>query len=180
MLQMMDDGLVVEELPELRADVVGLRVPFEEFFEAERDRLFGLMFLVTRDRGEAEEIAQDAFLAIWERWDRVHALENPAGYLTRTAMNLFRKRYRRKAVLRRILPPARPSDQEGPADSRLMLSEALRGLSPRQRAALVLTELFGYSSEEAASILHVKPTTIGALKYQGRAALRKDAERTDD
>jgi RNA polymerase sigma-70 factor (ECF subfamily) len=180
MLQMMDDGLVVEELPELRADVVGLRFPFEEFFEAERDRLFGLMFLVTRDRGEAEEIAQDAFLAIWERWDRVHALENPAGYLTRTAMNLFRKRYRRKAALRRILPPARPSDQEGPADSRLMLSEALRGLSPRQRAALVLTELVGYSSEEAASILHVKPTTIGALKYQGRAALRKDAERTDD
>lgn len=61
-----------------------------------------------------------------------------------------------------------------------MLSEALQALSPRQRAALVLTELFGYSSEEAARILHVKPSTIGALKYQGRAALRKESERTDD
>lgn len=177
---MVEDAQVVEGRHEVRRDVVGLQIPFEEFFEAERDRLFGLLFLVTSDRGEAEEIAQDAFLAIWERWDRVHTLENPAGYLTRTALNLFRKRHRRKAVLRRILPPARPSDPEEPADSRLMLSEALRALSPRQRAALVLTELFGYSSEEAARILHVKPSTIGALKYQGRAALKKDSERTDD
>lgn len=171
---------MAKERSEVRMEVVGSQVPFEEFFEAERDRLFGLLFLVTSDRGEAEEIAQDAFLAIWERWDRVHALENPAGYLTQTAMNLFRKGYRRKAVLRRILPPPRPRDLQGPADSRLMLSEALRALSPRQRAALVLTELFGYSSEEAARILHVQPSTIGALKYQGRAALRKDSERTDD
>jgi DNA-directed RNA polymerase specialized sigma24 family protein len=44
----------------------------------------------------------------------------------------------------------------------------------------VLTELIGYSSDEAARILHVKSSTIGALKYQGRAALRKDSERTDE
>lgn len=95
------------------AEVVDLPVPFEEFFEAERDRLFGLMFLVTGDRTEAEEIAQDAFLALWERWDRVHLLESPAGYLTRTAMNIFRKRHRRNSALRRILPPPRPRDQGG-------------------------------------------------------------------
>jgi RNA polymerase sigma factor (sigma-70 family) len=177
---MVEDARVVHGRHDVGAEVVDLPVPFEEFFEAERDRLFGLMFLVTGDRTEAEEIAQDAFLALWERWDRVHLLESPAGYLTRTAMNIFRKRHRRNSALRRILPPPRPRDQEGPADSRLMLSEALGALSPRQRAALVLTELIGYSSDEAARILHVKPSTIGALKYQGRAALREDSERTDE
>jgi RNA polymerase sigma-70 factor (ECF subfamily) len=177
---MAEGARVVQRRHDVGTEVVHLPVPFEEFFEAERDRLFGLMLLVTGDRTEAEEIAQDAFLALWERWDRVHVLESPAGYLTRTAMNIFRKRYRRNAALRRILPsPPRPG-QEGPADSRLMLSEALGALSPRQRAALVLTELLGYSSDEAARILRVKRSTIGALKYQGRAALRRDSERTDD
>ena len=38
---------------------------------------------------------QDAFLTVWERWDRVGGMDDPVGYLYRTAMNLFRKRYRR-------------------------------------------------------------------------------------
>jgi RNA polymerase sigma-70 factor (ECF subfamily) len=152
---------------------------FEEFFALERDRLFGLLFLVTGDRADAEELAQDAFLAVWERWDRVGGLESPAAYLTRTAMNLFRKRYRRAEVLRRILPLARTDNDEPAADTHLMLSEALRVLSPRQRAALVLTELLGYSADEAGRILRVERSTIGALKYQGRAALRKDQDPTD-
>ena len=177
---MVEHARAVEGRHDIGAEIVHLPIPFEDFFETERDRLFGLLFLVTSDRSEAEEIAQDAFLALWERWDRAPALVNPAGYLTRTAMNLFRKRYRRAAVLRRILPLFRSGDQAGPADSRLMLSEALRVLSPRQRAALVLTELIGCSSDEAARILRVKRSTIGALKYQGRAALKKDSERTDD
>jgi RNA polymerase sigma factor (sigma-70 family) len=172
----------VQGRPDIGEAVGSLRVPlpFERFFEGERDRLFGLMCLVTSDRHEAEEIAQDAFLAVWERWERVRALDNPAAYLTRTAMNLFRKRYRRAEVLRRILPLAsRHDEEEASPESGLMLSEALRALTPRQRAALVLTELVGCSAEEAARVLKVKPSTIGALKYQGRAALRRETP-TDD
>ena len=48
----------------------------------------------------------------------------------------------------------------------------LLGLPPRQRAALVLTEIFGYSSEQAARIRGVRPTTVRVLASQGRAALR--------
>src|SRR5262245_37974466 len=143
---MAEDARLVQRRHEVGAEVLGLPTPFEEFFEAERDRLFGLLFLVTTDRSEAEEIAQDAFLAVWERWDRVHTLANPAGYLTRTAMNLFRKRYRRTAILRRILPMAWARNEAEAVDSRLALSEALRALTPHQRAALVLTELLGYSA----------------------------------
>jgi DNA-directed RNA polymerase specialized sigma24 family protein len=48
----------------------------------------------------------------------------------------------------------------------------LLGLPPRQRAALALTEIFGYSSERAARILGVRPTTVRVLASQGRATLR--------
>jgi DNA-directed RNA polymerase specialized sigma24 family protein len=47
------------------------RVPeFEAFFEREKERLFQALCLVTRNRFEAEELAQYAFLSVYERWDR--------------------------------------------------------------------------------------------------------------
>jgi RNA polymerase sigma-70 factor (ECF subfamily) len=152
---------------------------FERFFEAERDRLYGYLALITGNRHEAEEIAQDAFLAVWERWDRVHLLEDPTGYLHRTAINLFRKRYRRAQVLRRasaLLP--RSGDAEA-SDAHLLLSEALAALTPRQRAALVLTEMLGYSGTEAAQLLGISSGTVAALKHQGRETLHR-AEVADD
>ncbi len=71
---------------------------FEIFFAATNPRLFTALWLVTGDRYEAEEIAQDAFLQVLERWDRVGLLDNPESYLFRTAMNVFRNRYRRAAL----------------------------------------------------------------------------------
>jgi len=49
----------------------------------------------------------------------------------------------------------------------------MRGLAPRQRAAIVLTELLGYRSAEAAELLGVKPTTVRNLAAQARCALKR-------
>src|SRR5207249_2647958 len=76
----------------------GSAANFEAFFEAEHLRMFRALWLLTRSRHEAEELMQDAFLKVWERWDRVSGLSDPEGYLYRTAMNLFRSRLRRAAV----------------------------------------------------------------------------------
>jgi RNA polymerase sigma-70 factor (ECF subfamily) len=153
---------------------------FEDFFARERDRLFGLLVLVTGDRHEAEDLAQDAFVATWERWDRVGTVDNPSGYLHRTAMNAFRKRYRRAQILRRITGSVAGGTTSLEVDASLELDETLRSLTPRQRAALVLTDLLGYNASEAASMLGVKPSTIGALKHQARTALKRDSETADD
>jgi DNA-directed RNA polymerase specialized sigma24 family protein len=48
----------------------------------------------------------------------------------------------------------------------------LRTLPVRQRAAIVLTEIYGYSSAQAALIMGIRPTTVRALASQGRASLR--------
>jgi RNA polymerase sigma-70 factor (ECF subfamily) len=150
-----------------------LTLDFEAFYAEERARLFGVMCLVTGDRAEAEELAQEAFVRIWERWPQVAVMESPGGYLTRTAMNEFRKRARRAAMAKKLLPSlARGRHSHGP-EGAILLDEALQVLEPRQRAALVLTELLGYSAEEAGRALGVKPSTIGALKYQGRARLKE-------
>src|SRR4029079_19354832 len=68
---------------------------FELFFEAERRRLFRALYVMTGSGHEAEELLQDAFLRLWERWDRVSVMDDPVGYLYRAAMNLARSRVRR-------------------------------------------------------------------------------------
>jgi RNA polymerase sigma-70 factor (ECF subfamily) len=126
-----------------------------------------------RDRTEAEDLMQDAYLKVWERWHHVRSLEDPTGYLYRTAMNLFRKRRRRAAVaIRHAIRPRPPRDQLEEVESRDEVLRALATLSPRQRMSLVLTDLLDYSSEEAGRLMGVKATTVRVLASQGRAALR--------
>lgn len=154
---------------------------FAAFFEAERDGLFGALVLITGDRHEAEEVVQDAFLAVWERWDQVGGMENPAGYLYRTAMNVFRRRRRRAAVaVRRAVGLAHQEDAFAAADSKQVVAQALAGLSRRQRAALVLTDLLGFSSEEAGQALGIKPVTVRVLASQGRAAMKQSLGEKDE
>ena len=50
---------------------------FEAFYEAEAQTLFRRLWLVTGNRAEAEELMQDAFLSIWQRWDRVGEMDDP-------------------------------------------------------------------------------------------------------
>ena len=154
---------------------------FETFFRAEHLRLQGALFLMTGSREEAKELMQDAFLKLWERWDRVQGMENRNGYLYRTAMNGFRSRYRRaKLAARRGVGLAPHPDQFEESDERDRLMRALRMLPPRQQAAVVLTELLDYSSEEAGSFLSVKPATARVLAHQGRAVLRAVLEEHDE
>jgi RNA polymerase sigma-70 factor (ECF subfamily) len=160
-------------------DVTRLAPTFEEFFEEHRRPLFGALCVITSDRLEAEEIAQDAFLKVWERWDRVALLERPDGYLFRVAMNTFRSRLRRaRTAVRRTFVTEPPPDLLATVEDRDDLARVLLPLSPRQRAALVLTGYLGYSSEEAADLLGVKASTIRALGTQGRIAIREAMEGT--
>jgi RNA polymerase sigma-70 factor (ECF subfamily) len=146
---------------------------FEAFFAEHADRLFGSLCLLTRNRAEAEEIAQDAFLVVWERWDRVGAMQDPAGYLFRVAMNTARKRFRRAAIAARLgLARSAGPDPIDAADDRTTIGAALRALTPRQRLAIVLTELLDLPARDAAAVMGVKESTVRALSTQGRAAMR--------
>lgn len=154
---------------------------FETFFEAEHARLLRALFLVTGNVEEAEEVTQDAFVALWERWERVGVMEDPTGYLFRTALNRFRSRRRRAArAARKFLGRVEGKDAFAQADERDALARALAALPARQRAAIVLTELLGYSSEEAGRILGVKDVTVRSLASQARSALRRSLEVPDE
>jgi len=153
---------------------------FEDFFHTERDRLFRVLCVITGSRQEAEDISQDAFARLWERWPSVSTMENPAGYLHRTAMNLFRNRYRRALLAaRRGFAPSLEDDAYEAVDDRQVALQVLRSMAPRQRAAIVLTEVLGYSASEAAKMLGIRASTVRALHFQARSTLRDLREATD-
>jgi RNA polymerase sigma factor (sigma-70 family) len=147
---------------------------FEELFLDVHDRLYRALYFITGSSGDAEEVMQDAFLKLWERWDRLETIEDPVAYLFRVALNGVRMRARRaRMAASKMLPAAGTGDPFDDVDLREDVRRMLRGISPRQRTAIVLTEIFGYDSEQAARIMGIRPTTVRVLASQGRAALRK-------
>jgi RNA polymerase sigma-70 factor, ECF subfamily len=146
---------------------------FEELFLDQHDRLYRALCFITGSPDDAEELMQDAFLKLWERWDSIGAIEDPVAWLFRVSLNGFRMRARRARVAaRRLVPMTSPRDPFEDVNIREEVRRMLRSVPQRQRSALVLTEIFDYSSEQAAQILGIRPTTVRALASQGRAALR--------
>ena len=176
MAEMGDPFRLVYAAPAERAGHATLS--FEEFFEAEKARLYRALCLITRNRHEAEELAQDSFVRVLERWDRVGAMGDPTGYLYRTAMNAFRKAHRRAELAARRATSLIPHD-DGLADidAADATMRALATLSERQRAAVVLIDLLGYTSEEAGSILGLRAGTVRSHVARGHAVLRETMKR---
>jgi RNA polymerase sigma-70 factor (ECF subfamily) len=150
---------------------------FEGFYLRNHQALYASMWLVTRNRFEAEEIAQDAFLKVLERWGTVVELDDPDGYLFRTAMNLWRSRGRRVAVaVRKAVHVLSADDSIAAVEGREDMIRVLGRLTKRQRAALVLTGLLDLTSDEAAEVLGIRASTVRVLVSRARLALREGME----
>jgi RNA polymerase sigma-70 factor (ECF subfamily) len=146
---------------------------FAAFFAAEHRGLFKALYFVTGNRADADELMQEAFLKLWERWDLIDVVQDPTAYLFRVALNGFRTRTRAaRRATRKILPVISPPDPFDEVNVREDVRHMLLELAPRQRAALVLLDLYGYGSEEAARIMGIRPSTVRALASQGRSVLR--------
>jgi RNA polymerase sigma factor (sigma-70 family) len=146
---------------------------FDDFFHRESERLFRALYFVTASREDAEELMQDAFLKLWERWDRIDRIDDPTAYLFRVALNSFRSRVRRARVAARHLLMAEAApDPFDEVEVREDVRRMMAALTPRQRAAVLLTDVYGYSSDHAARIMGIRATTVRVLASQGRAAIR--------
>ena len=166
----------VPEGPAEDADLDETAPIFEQFYEATFRRLFTGLCLVTGNRHEAEEVAQEAFVRVFERWDHVGVLEDPTGYLFRVSMNVFRSRYRRASLgLRRalFLAPA-ATDDLAAVETHDAVVRLLRGLDPRQRAAVLLTAILDYSAEEAGRMLDLRASSIRSLTTRARARMKHE------
>ena len=140
---------------------------FEDFYGLHYRPMVGLAQALVDTSECAEEVAQDAFVKVYERWNR---LDRPAGYLYVAVVNGARSELRRREVRRRVGLRARPVAAPGERD---YLIDALDGLSPKQRTALVLRFYAQMSERETAEAMRVRPGTVKSLVSRGLTELRK-------
>ena len=147
------------------------RAAFERFYRDRYADAVRLALLITGSRETAEEIAQDAFVALHARWGTI---DRPAAYLRTTVVNACRSAGRRQGRWdrRRHLVATGDRHDDAPPD----LADVLLTLPVRQRAALVLRFWSGLSEAEIAEALDVRPGTVKSLVHRGLAALRKELE----
>jgi len=146
---------------------------FESFFRAEYRSICQALVLLVGDPLEAEEIAQETMTRVLERWDRVGAMDSPAGYAYRTALNLQRKRIRRLAVrAKRRFASVPVADIGAAASDRRDVQRALQQLPDGLRAALILVDWLEMDTEEAGRVLGLKPASVRVRLHRARSALR--------
>jgi RNA polymerase sigma-70 factor (sigma-E family) len=152
---------------------------FRAFASARWSPLVGTAYLITIDRGIAEDCAQEALTAVHRRWDRLHADGNPAAYAHRCVVNAALS-WRRRRRIREVPLTQEPGRRPGGADEDLAqlgihgfdarLVQALRSLPPQQRAAVTLRYLEDRSEAETAQLLGC---SVGAIKSTTSRAVGK-------
>lgn len=134
----------------------------------------GLAYALSGSRLGAEDLAQEAFIAAHQRWDRISGYERPGAWVRRVVANLAISGFRRKAAEKKALarlagqshqpiPELEPVDQE--------FWQMVRELPKRQAQATALFYIEDRSVAEIAEILECSQSTAKVHLHRGRQAL---------
>jgi RNA polymerase sigma-70 factor, ECF subfamily len=157
---------------------------FEQLSGAYADRLFMLLLRLLGDRGEAEDVAQEVMLRAWQAIARFRGQSSYFTWLYRIAVNeasrALEKRARRPPGLpigadELQLPASaahEPSRQAEISELRQALGQALAQLPPVLRTAIVLRDVEGFSTQEAAEIAGVSQAAFKSRLHQARLRVR--------
>jgi RNA polymerase sigma factor (sigma-70 family) len=158
-----------------------------DLFQQYRPRLFGLAYRMLGTPADAEDVLHDA----WLRWDaqEISALDEPEAWLVTVTTRLALDRLRRAKTEREHytgpwLPEPLGAAPDAP-DATLERSETLtlsfllllERLSPEERAAFLLHEVFDYSHAEAAGILGIGEDACRQRVHRAKARLREGRPR---
>ncbi|HLU01504.1 MAG TPA: RNA polymerase sigma factor SigJ [Advenella sp.] len=158
------------------------------FFEQERPRLLGLAYRILGSRAEAEDAVQDTFLR-WQALD-IEGIESPGAWLTtactRRAIDLLRASYRSRVdYVGNWLPEPVHTFTDNSVEAQMELSSSLstafllmlERLTPKERAAYLLYEIFDMSYADVASALEVNEPACRKLVSRAKSRIGDDQVR---
>ncbi|MFI1417826.1 SigE family RNA polymerase sigma factor [Streptomyces sp. NPDC020731] len=152
-------------------------VEFHAFFERHYAELSRLAHLLTGEADTADDLAADALLALWHRWDRVRAADHPAAYARGVVANLARTRIRSAVRERRRIAlfwsPREERIENPDVPGVVDVQEALRRLPFRKRACVVLRHAFDLSEKDTALALGVSVGTVKSQTSKGMTELQR-------
>jgi RNA polymerase sigma-70 factor (sigma-E family) len=144
---------------------------FDDFVAARSTRLLRTAYLLTRDRGQAEDLLQTALSKAWFAWGRIDA--DPEPYVRRILVTTYASWWRRKWNGEQPSETLLDTPAPGPADrseERHDLWTAMGRLPRRQRAVVVLRFFEDLTEAQTAAVLDC---SVGTVKSQTAKALAK-------
>jgi RNA polymerase sigma-70 factor (ECF subfamily) len=145
------------------------RGEFEQVFRSAYPSVLRTAYFVLHDRGRAEEVTQDAFLRLYERWSQAVSYDHPVAWVRKVAVHAAIRRAERERKQRPTLVLAdRGADDKLPD---VDLLDAVAGLPPRQRAAVALYYLEDRPVDEIADLMEISPSTVKQHLFQARGRL---------
>jgi len=174
------DILLLDRIAKRDAHAIG------EMYDRHHRLLFALILRIVKDRAEAEEVLQEAFVQVWTRADSYNvALGTPAGWLVRIARNRAIDRLRANTVrLRAVVAAPEPPPPSGASpEDRMVLSEQQRAVSraldalPREQRELIEQAYFlGLTQTELAERFGVPLGTVKTRIRTGMTTLRQQLQ----
>lgn len=141
---------------------------FDAWYAASRPEMVRLAFFLTGSQGVAEEVVQDAFVKVLQRWGR---LDEPSAYLRTCVVNRTRSWHRRRVVALRRGPKVASADVH---DDRIdSLRDSLAALPRRRREVIVLRYYGQLSVPEIAAALGCGEGTVKSSLHRGLAQLKE-------
>ncbi|MFJ6385679.1 SigE family RNA polymerase sigma factor [Kitasatospora sp. NPDC092039] len=150
---------------------------FHDFFERHHAELARLAHLLTGGADAADDLAADALVALWQRWDRVRAADHPIAYARGVVANMARERIRSAVRERRrilLFWTRSPDRTDGPDVAAVLdVRAALARLPFRKRACVVLRHAFDLSEKDTAAALGISVGTVKSQTSKGMAELER-------
>ncbi|MFD7341287.1 SigE family RNA polymerase sigma factor [Streptomyces violascens] len=150
---------------------------FHDFFERHYAELARLAHLLTGETDAADDLAADALVALWQRWDRFRTAHHPLAYARGVVANLARERIRSAVRERRrvaLFWSRGPGEVEPPDVAAVVdVRAALARLPFRKRACVVLRHAFDLSEKDTAMALGISVGTVKSQTSKGMAELER-------
>jgi RNA polymerase sigma-70 factor, ECF subfamily len=162
----------------------GDRGAFEELVRRHADRLYAVILRFVADRETAQEVTQEAFLRAWRGIDRFQGRSRLFTWLYRIGINEAKRQAAREPAERVVSLDEEPILEapdwsEAPetraqqTDLRRVLEDSIRALPIEYRAPVILRDVEGLSTSEAAEVMELSEPAFKSRLHRGRLALRR-------
>lgn len=149
---------------------------FERLVRLHERMVLGVAYRLLGRMEDAQDAAQEVFLKLFQKREQIHG--DPKPWLYRVTVNVCNDWYRKRTLLAE--PDERAADPSSDAlttitleERKRLLAEGLQTLGDRERAAIVLRDIEGLSTQEVAKILGVEEVTVRSQICVARVKLAK-------
>ena len=181
----MAQEIAAEEIALVSRARGGDRAAFEELVRRHADRLYAVVLRFCADAGEAEDVVQDSFLRAWRGIGRFEGRSLFSTWLYRIGLNEAKRRAARRPPEGAVRPledepiERAPDWSEAPepraeqGELRRVLERAVRALPLDYRAPIVLRDVEGLSTREAAGVMGLSEAAFKSRLHRARLAVRR-------